>query len=148
MSITYVYGDILDSDARAICHQVNCCGVMGAGLAKQIASRFPEVKRLYQKRCFGKSKPSLLGTVQAIPVSDSQYVLNIFGQVDYGRDRRYTDYEALRTALSTIQEYFRGHRIAIPFKMGCGLAGGDWSTVLDIIKETLTDCRVLIYVKN
>lgn len=148
MSITYVYGDILDSDAKAICHQVNCCGVMGAGLARQIASRFPEVKSQYQKHCFGKHKPNLSGTVLAVPVSDGQYILNIFGQVYYGTDRRYTDYDALRTALSTIQEYFRGHTIAIPFKMGCGLAGGDWSTVMSIIQETLTDCRVQIYVKK
>ena len=29
-------GDILHTEADVICHQVNCKGVMGAGLAKQI----------------------------------------------------------------------------------------------------------------
>ena len=28
-------GDILHTEADVICHQVNCKGVMGAGLAKQ-----------------------------------------------------------------------------------------------------------------
>lgn len=32
-----------------ICHQVNCQGVMGAGLAKQIRIRWPEVYVDYKK---------------------------------------------------------------------------------------------------
>ena len=37
-----IRGDILQSDADIIVQQVNCRGVMGAGLAKQIASQYPE----------------------------------------------------------------------------------------------------------
>ena len=32
-------GDILHTEADVICHQVNCKGVMGAGLAKQIRKK-------------------------------------------------------------------------------------------------------------
>lgn len=32
-------GDILHTEADVICHQVNCKGVMGAGLAKQIRNQ-------------------------------------------------------------------------------------------------------------
>ena len=32
-----------------ICHQVNCQGVMGAGIAKQIRARWPEVYEDYKK---------------------------------------------------------------------------------------------------
>ena len=43
MSIPVIRGDILRSDTDIIVQQVNCQGVMGAGLAKQIASQYPEV---------------------------------------------------------------------------------------------------------
>lgn len=47
MSIKHVKGDILATPTRnedtVICHQVNCCGVMGAGLAKQIRDKWPVV---------------------------------------------------------------------------------------------------------
>ena len=34
--VTFHNGNILDSGADIICHQVNCRGVMGSGVAKQI----------------------------------------------------------------------------------------------------------------
>lgn len=42
MSMPVIRGDILQSDADIIVQQVNCRDVMGAGLAKQIASQYPE----------------------------------------------------------------------------------------------------------
>ena len=43
MSIKFVSGNILTFPERdedtIICHQVNCKGVMGAGLAKQISDK-------------------------------------------------------------------------------------------------------------
>jgi O-acetyl-ADP-ribose deacetylase (regulator of RNase III) len=34
-----VYGSILDATEDIICHQVNCRGVMGAGVAKALCQR-------------------------------------------------------------------------------------------------------------
>lgn len=71
--IIYKDGDILTSTADVICHQVNCKGVMGAGLAKQIKQKYPAVFKLYKKRCdedakmrkiSGSSKSGLLGLPQ------------------------------------------------------------------------------------
>lgn len=39
-------GDILNADAEFICHQVNCMNAMGAGVAKAIYTKYPEVKVL------------------------------------------------------------------------------------------------------
>ena len=44
-------GNILHSGADIIVQQVNCRGVMGAGLAKQIATRYPDVLAMYKKYC-------------------------------------------------------------------------------------------------
>lgn len=143
----HVKGDILtvnDGDAVVIvCHQVNCIGVMGDGLAKQIKAEYPGVYRVYKEKCeAADSKAGLLGDVQYCSVlSDAGYIIaNVFGQEGYGRDGRcYTDYNALRKAFSDIAEAFPKDIIRIPYMMGCGLGGGDWGTVQAIIQETLCD---------
>ena len=47
-------GSLLEADADIICHQVNCQGAMGAGVAKQIADKWPNVKKEYVKFCNSK----------------------------------------------------------------------------------------------
>ena len=49
--ITIKKGDVLRSRAMYICHQVNCMGVMGAGIAKQIKAMYPEVYEEYKRVC-------------------------------------------------------------------------------------------------
>lgn len=52
--MTEINGDILtiptDGRPTVVCHQVNCKGVMGAGLAKQIREKHPEVYEAYKKK--------------------------------------------------------------------------------------------------
>lgn len=42
-----VHGNLLDIESGIIAHQVNCKGVMGAGLAKQIRLKYPIVYQAY-----------------------------------------------------------------------------------------------------
>ncbi len=146
-----VTGDILtppsDGQDVIICHQVNCKGVMGAGLAKQIKKTFPNVYQEYYAMCMRNSPESLLGQVQIVDICcfSNFSVANIFGQLAYGRDRLYTDYAALRQALRTLSRKHPGAVIRIPYGMGCGLGGGNWDTVLDIIREELKDREIEIW---
>ena len=143
-----VTGDILSPANKdritIICHQVNCKGVMGAGLAKQIRSRYPEVYNKYRWLC-EKTLVShnLLGHCQPIEVGANLFVANLFGQYNYGTDKRYTDYQALSNSLNQLALAFQDAAtpvvIRIPYKMGCGLAGGEWPTVLNIIRTELVD---------
>jgi len=81
--------DILAVTGHIICHQVNCQGVMGAGLARQVRAKYPQVYAPYRAYC---ATGNVLGTVLFVPVSDNNIIANIFGQDKYGRDRQYTDY--------------------------------------------------------
>ena len=45
--ITYVKGNLLESDCNYICHQVNCQGRMGSGIAGQIREKWPIVYEMY-----------------------------------------------------------------------------------------------------
>lgn len=140
-----VIGDILTpADAGnpvVVCHQVNCMGVMGAGLAKQIKNRFPNAFRIYKSQCNAWSHcPSgNLGYAQFYNASEEAgyFIANIFGQITYGTGRRQTDYDAIREGLRRVANAFPKSTVRIPYKMGCGLGGGDWDIVLDIIQDTL-----------
>lgn len=43
--ITEKYDNILNSTETILVHQVNCMGVMGAGLALQIARKYPNIRQ-------------------------------------------------------------------------------------------------------
>ena len=128
-------GDLLDSKADFICQQVNCQGVMGAGLAKHIAERYPIVKEKYKEVCYTAARSnrfSLLGTIQEVKVSPNQSVINMFAQYDYGRDiyKTYTSYKAFHHCLFNIankcERMNRKVTVAFPDGIGCGLANGNW----------------------
>jgi O-acetyl-ADP-ribose deacetylase (regulator of RNase III) len=56
MAIRLVSGDLFDTeyDAQAIAHGCNCQGSMGAGVAKTIRARYPEMDAEYRSRCKGE----------------------------------------------------------------------------------------------
>lgn len=154
MSVQIVRGDLLDAGGY-ICHQVNCHGVMGAGVAKQIASKWPNVKKEYTAFCNSNaSKQNLLGEIQAVAVNGSTQkkhdpvVINIFGQLDYGHDGIYTDYSALTRAFKKMNKLYKGKTLAFPYGFGCGLAGGEWQDVETLMVKCLYDCNIIIYLKG
>lgn len=118
-------------------HQVNLRGVMGAGIAKQIKETFPAAFSDYREAITEHALE--LGDVQLVMVGPSRWIANIAGQADIGRGRRQTDYFALGMALRKIARLVEGTslRIGLPYGIGCGLAGGEWSIVAQGIAENL-----------
>lgn len=145
--ITEIQGDILSpaTEPTLICHQTNCRGVMGAGLALQIRKMFPSCYELYREYC-ADMESSALGTVLLSSQEGTNITIaNIFGQGNYGRNACYTDYAALRKAFRTFSILCTFNTIRIPYKMGCGLGGGNWGVVLKTIEQELGDCNVEIW---
>lgn len=144
-------GDLLDCHENIIAHQVNCQGVMGAGLAKAIKSKYPVVFEKYQSACKWsdfKDSSVLLGACQIVEVEkDKKWVANLFGQDRYGKGKQFTDYDALRRALTKLREHAEKHQlsVALPDQLGCGLAGGDWNIVRRMIEEVFHNYYVTIY---
>lgn len=135
-------GDIFDSDADIICHQVNCQGTMGSGIAKTIKERYPEAYTEYKTVCFAFPKENLLGQVRIV-LSGDRLIANIFGQFNYGRDKNvvYTSYKALKSGLTEVHnKALRDNlSVAIPYCIGCGLANGDWNVVSKMIEDVFND---------
>lgn len=149
-----IYCDLFSCGADVYCHQVNCQGVMGSGLAKQVKELFPYVFSQYKFYC-DKHKSdgtSPLGTWQAVPIVGSiptdKYVVNIFAQDRYGYTGVYTQYGALRTALESMKRVFEDmdYTIAFPKYMGCGRGGGDWNIVRQIIEDIFGKSKIQVLI--
>lgn len=146
MSLKFVLGDITKSDANYICHQVNCQGAMGSGVAKAIKDKWPVVYTDYRR--FYESNKPLLNEIQIVAVSTEQSVINMFAQEYYGYDRnQYTSYDAFWKCLNKIKNTVpKGSKIAFPSKIGCCRGGANWKVILTMISEVLeSDYNVEIW---
>ena len=154
MGIHYKTGNLLDAPVNYLCHQVNCQGRMGSGIAKQIKERWPKVYTSYMDYCHyhashGSDLRYLLGQCQFIDVESNKVVINMFGQESYGYDgRRYTSYDAFWMCLGEITKTVpKGSVIGFPHKIGCGLGGANWPVIETMIRSVLgQDYTVHIYI--
>ena len=149
-----VYGNLFETDVYMIAHQVNCLGIMGGGVARQIREKWNRVYieyKNYIKSYEDNNKKSPLGT-SCYTVIGNHLVINIFGQEDVSCNSCMTDYNAVRTAFEDfISDYRRSQRIpndaqiqiAIPYKFGCGLAGGDWNIMTELLEDIEKQHNVL-----
>ncbi|WP_080845660.1 macro domain-containing protein [Cytobacillus gottheilii] len=146
--IKQVNGNILNASENIIAHQVNCHSVMGAGLAKQLRSKYPDLFESYKTYCdsFSHDRQSLLGKCFFV-LTNGKMIANVFGQYRYGRGQRHTNYIALEKGLESLKEAAEELElsVAIPYGIGCGLAGGDWEVVYEIIVRVFDDYDVTIY---
>ena len=142
--IRTVIGNIVESKETYICHQVNCQNAMGAGVAKALYERWPSVKSEYHAFCSKHHAPAeLLGSHQLISVGEDKWVINIFGQLEFGRNKNkvYTDYVALEKVFVEISQL--DGSFAFPHGIGCGLANGDWNIVYSLIEKYFSDKDVV-----
>lgn len=144
--ITVVNGDLLTAKEDLIVHQTNCLGAYNAGIARQVRQKYPKVYELYKARCAACQPKELLGKCQFIKVGN-KHIVHLFGQLTYGRTGRHTDYEAVREGLMKLGMVAREHNwsVALPYGIGCGLAGGDWALVEPMIALYLDDIAVTLY---
>lgn len=140
MAIKIIEGSIVATEKDIIIQQVNCRGLMGAGLAKTLMQRYGNVRKEYQsfrlKQLKTRSEDEdLLGMVNYVDVYDGKIIANIFGQVDIRTDRNdktvYTIEKALLTGVENVRDKAEklGFSVAIPTHIGCGLAGGNWEEI-------------------
>ena len=138
-------GNLVTGKYPVFCHQVNCKGVMGAGVAKAIRNEYPEVYHEYKFLCSNGN--ASLGKIQPVVTSDGRICVNMFAQYSYGRDGVYTNYEAFRACLEELRAYMctaamsakmqalSKKEVAFPMFIGCGYGGGNWNVMLGIIED-------------
>lgn len=144
------HSNLLEVKSGIICHQVNCIGAMGAGIALQIKNKWPVVFNDYKKECqlFVNNPKKLLGKVQDTLVSDKLVVANCFGQVYPGRNGIMTDYKAWDDILEKLNDLsnFFSLELHFPYMVGCGLAGGNWDTMLNKIRDKFESTNTKVFI--
>lgn len=157
--IEIVNGDLLQSNLPLIAHQTNCLGVMGAGIARSIKNKWNSVYTQYVDICknFEDSK-DLLGKCQICVTGEFpiKFVANLFGEYSFTEsvapfENRHTDYGALKKALLNLKAFCEDEEVTevgIPYKLGCGLAGGDWDGVVYPMLQELfaNDSTITLYI--
>ena len=142
--ITHKKGDLLKAKEKIIGHQVNCFGV-SAGLAAAIFRKWPYAKKDYEDCTHRLPAKVLLGmTFFTGQQKDGHIIANLFGQFEPGA--AYNP-KKLESALEQLGNFAKagGYSVALPYKLSCGIAGGDWDEVLPMIERTMKDVECVIY---
>lgn len=151
--IKIVRGDLLQAKENIIGHQVNCQGKMNSGIAKSVREAYPEVYSRYMRLAESYIREGhqgdLLGKTQFVKLKKEQkYIVNIFGQLNYGYDgRKYTSTEALFSAFKEIRVEAEEHglSVALPYLLGCYRGGADWKEVEDLLLTAFDGYEVTLY---
>lgn len=150
--VKIIEGNLFDTKANIICHQCNCQGVMGSGVAAEVKRRYPEVFKAYRKD-YEEGK-LVLGYVNFAQASTGQILANLCGQEKYGYDgKQYTHYDKLQECFNNVVFYAKENFekkpvVAFPYLMSCHRGGGDWNVVSKMIEDTFQDFEVEIWKLN
>jgi O-acetyl-ADP-ribose deacetylase (regulator of RNase III) len=147
--------NILDVDKGVIVQSCNCLGIWGGGLALQMKNKYyssykshlikiESISKKYKEKygCF--ETYFLLGEVDFFKVSDNLTIANLFGQDDINKQNKMkkTCYKALIDGFKKIKIFADGEKIYIPYGLGCGLGGGDWEIVENIVENIVPNCYI------
>jgi O-acetyl-ADP-ribose deacetylase (regulator of RNase III) len=141
-------GDLLESDCDVVIHCCNCLHTMGAGIARSIRERWPEVYDKDKETPYGERQK--LGHYSAALTCDDFTVINLYAQFDYGRpeDGRRLDYNALRCGLQRFVDQLQKQNVQPKigtYYLGCSNAGGDQNVVRKILDEVFADMPLFLY---
>jgi O-acetyl-ADP-ribose deacetylase (regulator of RNase III) len=134
-------GNLLKSDCDIIAHCCNCKLGFGSGIAGQIRKQLPYAYRAFSEDI--RTPEDKLGTYSlGLSLDNRPDVFNLYGQLSYGPgDKQYVDYRALLQSMLSMMDYVvdwkskstKKFKIGLPYLIGCGLAGGDWHIVEELI---------------
>lgn len=145
MSLSYIKGDATHPNAegtKILVHICNDIGKWGKGFVLAISKRWSSPESMYKQAFTGASKPQL-GDVQFIQVEDDIVVANIIGQAGVRSPRDIKSpapirYPAVRQGLAAVAQYALQHNASVHMpRIGCGLAGGKWEDIEQIISDEL-----------
>ncbi|MBR0411514.1 MAG: hypothetical protein IJI25_11050 [Eubacterium sp.] len=143
MGVKKMMGDIIRDGHGIICHQVNYHGVMGGGVAASIRDKLlsEEQYRDYQKYCITRGLKAL-GTV-LYSETEIGLIANMFCQNEHFNNGL-TNYACMEKCFKDIRTVAEKKQcdVCIPGYIGCGIAGGNWGKVREIIDRVFQESNV------
>ena len=136
---------------KIIVHVCNDIGGWGKGFVGALSRRSRAPEMAYRK-WFASGEGFALGEVQFVPFAPEIEVANLVGQHDILRPENLHSlppvrYEAIEKGLRTVAARAQETDATVHMpRIGCGLAGGSWEQIEPIIKRTLCDAGVAVFV--
>lgn len=153
MTIKYINADALvpqdKNKPTFILHACNNWGKWGAGFVLAISNKWSSPEKIYRSR-----KSWKMGNIDVVHVDHNIYVINMICQNGIRKrgdhpNKTYINYDQLRICLDKakieMNKISTNYNINMP-KIGCGLAGGNWSLIEPIIQDVFNDGLINIYV--
>lgn len=158
--IGVVEDDLLDSPLKYIAQQCNCLTVSSHGLSKAINERFTNGKFYEKRKRVGrknlaieedrgipgtieiqKGKPNIICIMgQWAPGKpSSSYVKNNYPYFDGKPETAKMRLEWFKMAIAEIEKTVKPKDVVgVPYHIGCGLAGGNWTDYEHVLEESTT----------
>ena len=155
-----IWDDLVKADQHGImviCQQNNCVTRSARGLAQHIAQQLG-VNPYIDRSILGERIP---GRVEVMPSPHRSIVVaNMYAQYNPGKSARLTNISTrdafnisiedtpeqrlgwFRLCCQTVHIWLKQSnltQIGVPYMIGCGLAGGNWTDYLQIIREELPE---------
>lgn len=146
--IEYVKGDSFDYKANIRINTVNCVGVMGAGIALEFKTRYPEMFKAYVDVCKRKEiAPGRPFLWEEADLFSSCIIVNLPTKLHW---RNPSKYEYIEHDLVWLKDFLQDKNsedtVTLP-ALGCGRGGLDWGIVKDKINHYLSDspAKILVF---
>jgi hypothetical protein len=162
--VSEVAGDLLDAKEKFIAQQCNCLTVRSHGLSAVIATRFKWADPYSGRASVGGKRNCALPSARDAPGSVRVFsapkdekasfkVLCLFAQWAPGKPGVFAKYYP-RIHDDTYENRFKWFKeclkelddnedidspVALPYQIGCGLAGGDWSRYAKALEDAKTE---------
>jgi len=170
MTVTeYILGDVLLAKENFIAQQCNCLSVRPHGLSQSIATKYPHGDAYARRRptapgrntaCIeDRPEPGsllvLAGTPNVVCLfaqwapgsTTSQWIRRYPFRGDSAETREERE-KWFGDAILRLDEHNLQEPVAVPERIGCGLAGGNWSTYLSVLEKASTDFVIYKYVSS
>ena len=159
--MSVISGDLLNQTGYIV-QQCNCVTLKHHGLSFSIKKKFGKLGDVYGSRKGSKNTTTediTPGTIQVNLVDDNVSLVHMFGQWAPGKpgvwssrygnvydDDAKTRYEYFETCLVNLLEAVDGRPIYFPWRISCGLAGGDWTMYENKIQEFSSIYKGKVYI--
>jgi O-acetyl-ADP-ribose deacetylase (regulator of RNase III) len=147
-SLKFVKGDAtrpIGEGNKMLLHICNDENRWGAGFVLAVSRRWPEVERVYR----ASPMNSTLGANIVVEVAPNLKVVNMIAQHGIGKSLDGTPpirYWALESCLRDVADIAKNWFATIHMpRIGCGLAGSDWSQIEPIVQKTIGCLTVYVY---
>ncbi|MET7037213.1 macro domain-containing protein [Elizabethkingia miricola] len=151
-TINYLKGDATKPDMvgnKIIAHICNDIGGWGKGFVVAISKRWKEPELSYRE-WYKSGENFKLGEIRLVQATSDIWIANMIGQHKINQNPNGIPpirYEAVEICLEKLaEEALNLNAVVCMPRIGCGLAGGKWEKIEQIIIRTLIHRTVDVYV--